>query len=129
MKAKEHVTTMHELSLAINLVEIAEAAVKRHSVARVEAVHLRLGIFSGVVADSLLFAYDIATEGTLLAGSSLIVEEVPLVIYCPQCQLERELDNLQSLLCPVCGTASNEIRRGKEIEIAYLEVADEPSIT
>jgi hydrogenase nickel incorporation protein HypA/HybF len=129
MRAKEHVTTMHELSIAINLVEVAEAAVKHLSVARVESVRLRLGVFSGVVADSLLFAYDIATEGTLLAGSSLIIEEMPLVIYCPQCQLERKLDTIQSLECPVCGTASNEIRQGKEIEIAYLEVADEPSIT
>ena len=120
---------MHELSIAINLVEIAEAAVKPLGVARVESVHVRLGVFSGVVADSLLFAYDIATEGTLLAGSSLIIEEVSLVIYCPRCQLERELDNIQALVCPVCGIATNEIRQGKEIEIAYLEVADEPSIT
>lgn len=120
---------MHELSIAMNLVEITESAVKHRGVTRIEAVHLRLGVFSGVVADSLFFAYEFATEGTLLAGSSLIIEEVPLVIYCPNCQLERELDNIQSLECPVCGTASNEIRQGKEIEIAYLEVADEPSIT
>jgi len=128
MREKEHVTTMHELSIAMNLVEVAESAVKHHSIARVESVHLRLGVFSGVVQESLLFAYEFATAGTLLAGSRLIIEEVPLVIYCPQCQLERELDNIQSLECPVCGTASNEIRQGKEIEIAYLEVADEPSI-
>jgi hydrogenase nickel incorporation protein HypA/HybF len=129
MRAKEHVTTMHELSIAINLVEVAEAAVQHLNVARVESVHLRLGVFSGVVADSLFFAYDIATEGTLLAGSSLVIEVVPLVIYCPKCEIEHELNNIQLLECPGCGTASNEIRQGKEIEIAYLEVADEPSIT
>ena len=119
---------MHELSVAINLVEIAETAAQNAGVERVEAVHLRLGLFAGVVRESLLFAYDIVTEGTLLAGSRLIIEELPLVIFCPHCHMERELDNIQSLACPVCGTASNDIRQGSEIEIAYMEVADEPSI-
>jgi hydrogenase nickel incorporation protein HypA/HybF len=116
---------MHELSIAMNLVEIAESAAQQAGVNRVEALHLRLGLFSGVVKDSLLFAYDIATENTVLAGSRLIVEELPLVIYCPQCQAERQLDGLQLLECPICGTASNDIRQGKEIELAFLEVEDE----
>jgi hydrogenase nickel incorporation protein HypA/HybF len=119
---------MHELSIAMNLVEIAETAARNAGVERVAVVQLRLGVFSGVVQESLLFAYDIVTEGTLLAGSRLIIEDLPLVIYCQHCQTERKLDNIQSLECPVCGTASNEIRQGKEIEIDYLEVADEPSI-
>ena len=119
---------MHELSIAINLVEIAETAARNLGVERIESIHLRLGVFSGVVRESLLFSYDIATEGTLLAGSHLIIEDLPLMIYCQQCQMERELENIQSLECPICKTPGNDIRQGKEIEIAYLEVADEPSI-
>ena len=115
---------MHELSIALNLVEIAESAAREQNVTHVEAVHLRLGVFSGVMPESLEFAYDVVTQGTMLAGSRLIIEEQPLVIYCPLCQLERKLDTIQSLECPVCGIASNEIRQGQEIEIAYLEVTD-----
>lgn len=119
---------MHELSIAMNLVEIAESAAKDAGVNRVQALHLRLGLFSGVVKDSLLFAYEIATENTLLAASRLVIEELPLVIYCPHCQAERQLDGLQLLECPICGMASNDIRQGKEIELAFLEVEDETEI-
>lgn len=116
---------MHELSIAMNLLEIAESAAKEAGVEHVSALHLRLGIFSGVVAESLLFAYAIATENTFLAGSKLLIEEVPLVIYCPSCAREQQLDTMQAFVCPSCGAAVNEIRQGKEIELSFLEVADE----
>jgi hydrogenase nickel incorporation protein HypA/HybF len=115
---------MHELSIALNLVEIAESAAREQNATHVEVVHLRLGVFSGVMPESLQFAYDVVTQGTMLAGSRLIIEALPLVIYCSQCHMERQLDTIQSLECPVCGTASNEIRQGQEIELAYLEVLD-----
>jgi hydrogenase nickel incorporation protein HypA/HybF len=125
MREKRIANSMHELSVAMNLVEIAEAAAKEAGVSRIDVVHLRLGVFSGIVPDSLLFAYEIATENSPLAGTKLVIEDLALVIYCPNCQVERELKNFQLLECPLCGTASSEIRQGKEIELAYLEVADE----
>jgi hydrogenase nickel incorporation protein HypA/HybF len=128
MKEKRIVNSMHELSIAMNIVEIAEAAARDVGITQVKAVHLRLGVFSGLVKESLLFAYEIAIENTLLAGSRLVVEDLPLVIYCPQCQAEHQLEKLQGFECPNCGVASNEIRQGKEIELAYLEVWDETEI-
>jgi len=52
-------------------------------VGRVAAIHLRLGPLAGVVKEALLSAYGLAREGTLLAAAELVVEEVPLVGYCP----------------------------------------------
>jgi hydrogenase nickel incorporation protein HypA/HybF len=66
---------MHELSIAVNLVEMAAQAAESAQAARVEVVRLRLGRLSGVVADALLFGYDIATQNTILAGSRLDIEE------------------------------------------------------
>jgi hydrogenase nickel incorporation protein HypA/HybF len=125
MREKRIANSMHELSVAMNLVEIAEAAAQDAGVNRIQAVHLRLGMLSGIVKDSLLIAYEIAIENTVLVGSRLIIEDVPLVIYCPQCQAERELENIQLLECPVCGIPCADIRQGKEIELAFLEVLDE----
>jgi hydrogenase nickel incorporation protein HypA/HybF len=118
---------MHELSIALSLVEAAEAAAREAQVTQVEAVHLRLGVMSGVVKDALLFGYEVASEGTLLAGSRLEIEEVPLIIYCDQCQVERALPGVQSFFCPVCDAPALTILQGKEIELKYLEVADEPA--
>ena len=74
---------MHELSIAISMIEqIVEESDNRGGL-EVEAVHLKLGVFSGVDKDALLFAYELACEGTPLQGSRLLIETIPLVIYCP----------------------------------------------
>ena len=116
---------MHELSIACNLVEAAESAAREAGAQRVEAVYMRLGVFSGVDRDALLFGYDIATKDTLLEGSRLEIEEVPLVVYCPTCGAEVPLPGVQLFRCPHCDTPTLDIRQGKEIEITALEVCDE----
>jgi hydrogenase nickel incorporation protein HypA/HybF len=117
---------MHELSIILNLVEIAEEAAQRERVRAVRSVRLRVGAMAGVVKESLLFCYEIASEGTLLAGSRLDVTEVPVVIHCPSCDLDRTLAGIQNFCCPVCGTPSADIRQGKELEVESLEV--EPAL-
>jgi hydrogenase nickel incorporation protein HypA/HybF len=66
---------MHELSIAVNIVDIASEEAKRLNARRVESVHLKLGVFSGVARDALLFAWELASEDTTVAGSRLTIEE------------------------------------------------------
>lgn len=119
---------MHELSIAMSIVDAALEEGQRRGVA-VSAVHLRLGALSGVVKDALQFSWEVATQDTALAGSNLIVEDVPVVIYCAQCKAERELASVQSFACPECGTPTMDIRHGKELEVFALEVEDDEPVT
>ena len=118
---------MHELSIAYNIVQIASDAGLNAGASRVVSVHLRLGALSGVVSDALRLGYDIASEGSILQGSQLEIEEIPVSVYCPQCKAEKILDTIQDFRCPVCGMPTADIRQGKELEIAYLEIEDEPA--
>ncbi len=120
---------MHELSIALNLVEIAEDAARNAGAERVEAVHLRLGAMAGVVKDSLLFAYDIAAQNTLLAGSRLEIEDVPVVVYCANCGRESALPSIQLFQCPHCGAFTSDIRQGTELEIISLEIMQDETTT
>ncbi len=113
---------MHELSVALSIIEGVEQELTRHAGARVAGVHLRLGPLSGVAKDALLFSYELACEGTLLAGSRLEIEEIPIVLYCPTCAREQPAMSLQHLCCALCGTASPDIRRGSELEVYALEL-------
>jgi hydrogenase nickel incorporation protein HypA/HybF len=115
---------MHELSIAMEIVEAAAEEAERRRV-RVSAVHLRLGALSGVVKDALLCAWEAACRDTPLAGAQLAVEDVPLVVFCPRCNLPRELISLQSFACPECHTPTLDIRQGKELEVFALEVEEE----
>lgn len=113
---------MHELSIAYNLVEIAESAARDAGAGHVDVLHLKLGVFAGVVKDALYFGYDLATEGTLLQGSRLEIEDVPLVVYCPVCERETELPSIQLFQCPTCGNPAADIRHGRELELTSMEI-------
>jgi len=113
---------MHELSVAMSIIEIAEEESKRRGGLQISAVHLRLGLLSGVVKDALLFAYEIARHDTPLAASRLVVEEVPGVIYCPACEGRRPVGSLEWFCCAECGSLASELVQGKELEVVSLEV-------
>lgn len=114
---------MHELSIAISMIDqIMEESESRGGLI-VAAVHLRLGIFSGVDKSALFFAYELACEGTPLQGSRLLIETVPLVIYCAACQEDRTPPSVYELRCPECQTPLQKIVSGREIEVTSLEVA------
>jgi hydrogenase nickel incorporation protein HypA/HybF len=114
---------MHELSIAMSIVEMAQEEAERRGV-RVDAVHLKLGALSGVVKEALQSSYEMACEDTPLQGSRLVVEEVPVVIFCPQCGGPRPLSSMQLFCCPECGTPTSEVVQGKELEVTALEVSE-----
>jgi hydrogenase nickel incorporation protein HypA/HybF len=66
---------MHELSIALSIVEIAQEQGDQQG-GRIDAVHLRLGSLAGVTRDALLFCYDVACQDTPLAGSRLVIQDV-----------------------------------------------------
>lgn len=114
---------MHELSIAISMIDqVIEESESRGGLT-VEAVHLKLGVFSGVDKEALLFAYELACEGTPLAGSRLLIDIIPLLIYCPGCKKERTPVSVYQLCCPDCLVPAQDILTGREIEVSFLEVA------
>lgn len=114
---------MHELSIAMSIVEMAEEEAERHGGAQVLAVHLRLGRLTGVVKDALLSSYEMACAATPLQGSQLLIEEIPVEVFCPKCAAPRLVDSIQWFCCPECGTATPEVLRGKELEVVALEIS------
>jgi hydrogenase nickel incorporation protein HypA/HybF len=114
---------MHELSIAMGIVEAAVDEAKQRNV-QVSAVHLRLGALSGVVKDALLFSYEVACQDTPLEGSRLLIEEVPVAVFCPQCKEKRVLESVQLFACPECGSPTRDVLQGKELEVFALEVEE-----
>ena len=113
---------MHELSIAMSMVEMAAEEAARRGGVQVCAIHLRLGPLSGVVREALLFSYDVACEGTPLEGSRLVIEDVPVVVFCHGCSEEQTLASVQRFFCPACGSPTPQVLRGKELEVVALEL-------
>jgi hydrogenase nickel incorporation protein HypA/HybF len=113
---------MHELSIAISLVDVATEEAQKLGATSVLAVYLKLGPLAGVVQDALLFSYKVATAGTLLQGSRLIIEESPIEVFCTKCRERRPVQSIQDIRCAVCHEPGFGILQGKEIEVVGLEI-------
>jgi len=113
---------MHELSIAMSIVEMAQEEAERRGI-QVCAIHLKLGRLSGVVKEALLSSYEMACYETPLAGTQLLIEEIPISVFCPNCKAERPLSSMQLFCCSECGTPTAEVVHGKELEVFALEVA------
>ena len=114
---------MHELSIAHGIVEVVTEAARAGGANTVTAVHLRIGRLAGVEAGALEFSYELVTEGTMLAGSRLVIEELPVVIYCATCDVNQVLPGVQRFACPACNTPSGDIRQGRELEVAFIQIS------
>jgi hydrogenase nickel incorporation protein HypA/HybF len=116
---------MHELSIAVSLIEMASEEAERLGGVRVEALHLKLGPLSGVVRDALLFSFDLAAAGTVIEGARLEIEDVPVVVFCQSCNAERPLPSIQHFRCPVCDKPTPDVVRGRELELTALAVTSQ----
>ena len=115
---------MHELSVALNLLEGVQERATRDGIERILAVHVRVGALSGIAPDALKFSWELATAGTVAADSTLRIEDVPLVVFCERCATERAPRAATGLVCPSCGSACPTIVRGRELQLVAMEVPE-----
>ncbi|MEM6459579.1 MAG: hydrogenase maturation nickel metallochaperone HypA [Planctomycetota bacterium] len=116
---------MHELSVAISIVQSVTDARRDYPDETIAAVNVRVGALSGVVPEALRFAWAPATQGSALDGTALNVEFIPAAADCQTCQATVELPG-QRLVCPICQTRTPRLVRGRELEILSLEFQPQP---
>lgn len=118
---------MHELSVAHAIVSTVVEALPEDA-PRVLEVRVRIGVLSGVVPDALVYAYDVAAQGTPLADAALHIQRAPVVVHCAPCDADRTLATTTDFTCPECGTPSADVVDGKDMEILSIVLEDEPVV-
>lgn len=115
---------MHELSIATSIVDTVTESAAAYPGARVQEVRLRVGVLASVIEDSLQFCWGIVTEDTVLAGSKLVVNTLPVIMHCAACGADSELEGVQSFRCPGCGELATDLLQGRELEIESIELEE-----
>jgi hydrogenase nickel incorporation protein HypA/HybF len=118
---------MHELSLAHSIIEIAKQYLQDAPSCTVRSIRVKVGALSCVNGESLTFSFNLMAVDTAVQGAKLVIEELPLVIFCSVCNQTRQLPGIQGLQCPNCGTITSDIRQGNELEVDSLEVEENPT--
>lgn len=115
---------MHEFSLVVRMIEMAEEAARREGATRIDAIHLDIGALAAVVPEALEFAFGGARLGTMAADAHLDVTYIEARAHCAVCDRGFELDNRFGIaVCPTCDTPSADLRQGRELDLRHLEVS------
>ena len=112
---------MHELSIMQSALDLACDQARQAGANRVHVVRLRIGALSGVVPEALEFAFEVLTPGTPAEGARLAIDNVPATYWCATCEREFQSDDMFGE-CPGCHKPSGDIRAGRELELASLEI-------
>ena len=112
---------MHELSIAVGIVDLAEKEAEKANAKRIVSIELEVGKLSGVVLEALEFAWPVAVKGSMLEKAEKFVVEIPGKAKCSNCGALFDLENLYDP-CPECNDYFKDVVQGKELRIKSLEV-------
>ena len=110
---------MHELSIALEIVNIAEEEAVKAGVEKFSGIELEIGSLSGIEIDALNFVWDSAVKESVLDGAGKQIDIVQGEAKCTECESIFELDFIHEP-CPNCGGFRKEILSGKELKVKNL---------
>jgi hydrogenase nickel incorporation protein HypA/HybF len=113
---------MHEVSIALSLLEIVEEHCRAGGHHSVEAVKVRVGLGGGLLPEALDFAFQAVKVNTLAHNARFLIEPVPLGGVCKDCRRQFETDEKVVFACPFCTSSSFQINQGYELQVVELEV-------
>jgi len=112
---------MHELSLAQAIVDVVVEEAHKAEARRVSSITLTIGELSGVVEEQLLFCMPVVARDSVVEGAEIKVDRVEGRGFCSSCERPYHMTHLLDP-CPACGGYTSDVRAGRELAVASLEV-------
>lgn len=112
---------MHELSIVMSIVDIAQTQVRQAGAHRVESIELDIGQLAGVEWTALDFAWQAGVNQTVLEQAERIVNHIPGEARCLDCGKVFKMEALYDT-CPECGSYFSDIIGGRELRVKALTV-------
>ena len=113
---------MHELSLILNIVDLATDAVRNAEARQVDVIELDIGQIAGVEPEVFDFAWPVAVKDTVLANAKRIIRDLPAIAECSRCQCRFSTPQ-RFAECPQCGDVCDRYVQGRELRIKSLVVS------
>ncbi len=110
---------MHELGITRNVVAIVLEAAKGKRVTRVV---LEVGKLGAVMADAIVFCFDVVAKDTPLEGARLEIRAIDGAARCRRCDHEFAVESLVAV-CP-CGSRDLQVIRGEELMIKTMDIEE-----
>ena len=112
---------MHELSITLGIVDIAEKEARKANASEIELIELEIGVLSGVEIESLKFVWQSAVDGTILEHAKRQIHSPEGKARCLECGTKYLLKNRFDA-CPKCKSHFKNIYQGKELRVKAITV-------
>ncbi len=113
---------MHELSIVMSIIDIAQQQTDAADSTLVDEIELEIGSLSGVDMDALEFAWDQAVKDTILENAVRKINLIEGKAVCLDCKTAFNIQNYYEP-CPGCNGHLVEIVQGKELRVKSLIVS------
>ncbi len=114
---------MHELSIAVNIVEIATEEAAKASAKTVLKLELEIGKMSGVMPEALEMAMQEAIQSSILRNTDIHYHYIDAIAACTECCHEFPQEDVL-VTCPVCNSTKTHLIKGKELNIKSMEIVN-----
>lgn len=112
---------MHELSIVMSILDIAQKQANMAQAKVVEEIELEIGELSGIEKMSFDFAWKQAIRGSILENVELKIIRPLGIGKCMDCDEVFEMKQIFDA-CPVCKSPFVAIKSGKELRVKSLVV-------
>lgn len=112
---------MHELSIAMNIIDIVEAEKTRNNADKIRSIELEIGALSGVIMEALQFAFDEAIKSSSFSEAEIIYHQVEGLAECSACGHRFKTEDYITP-CPECMHPFSDIISGKEMRIRSIVI-------
>ncbi len=113
---------MHEVSIAVGLLDIIEQKCREQGYGSVQSVKVRVGKCSGILPEAFRFAFDLVKAETVAHGAEFIIDLVSLGGVCRDCGTWFTTEEAYLVECPSCASTSFKVNQGYELELVEMEV-------
>jgi hydrogenase nickel incorporation protein HypA/HybF len=112
---------MHELSIALGIIKIAEDEARKANALKISLIELEIGTLAGVEFDSLNYVWESAVKDTVLENAVKQINIIKAKGKCIDCDAIFQLKNYYDS-CPNCQSSLKIILQGKELRVKSLEI-------
>ncbi|MCX6582331.1 MAG: hydrogenase maturation nickel metallochaperone HypA [Candidatus Aminicenantes bacterium] len=113
---------MHEFALATDIIETVSTSVAP-DLSKLLGIDIEVGLFSGVVADSLDFGLKTILADKNLPDVKINITEVPTIARC-ECGNDYSLKEIFEN-CSLCHSFNRKIISGMDVVIESVELSEE----
>ncbi len=113
---------MHEVSVALSLLEMIEERCRNEGYSSVESVRVRIGKASSILPEALKLAFEMAKKETVAGEAELLIDLIPVRALCKRCLKSFEGEDSFIFECPFCNSPSLRLISGRELDLVEMEV-------